>query len=532
MSKLTYSTLAGANIIALISTINNNMAAIQTAFENTLSRDGTSPNQMTADFDMNSNQILNLPAATTSTEPVRKAEFDSLEERVDVLEAGGIGGGEDFSHIIDYPSGALVSIQGVEYPTYVYMHYDEANTLGLNSVHTAAVHIHSEMQTGHVGGLSGLQVYTEINEAPSSMTNVVSAGFNSVIVNTTDLSSFSGIGIEGGAASALTNGDFGGGIVAFEAATGVFGTSTPTTKVGILVTDFGAVGDTTRGSVWDAGYAISSLGGEPREVMFLVSDMSGAFPCDNTSTILRVEGSSTPQLEYGIDLNGATFAQSPIRIPNNHPMRGRNAANSADVDLVTINNANQVVVGDSDVSLVLNSSSNVFCPFLLPALSNTYSLGDTTHQWADAFLGDGAVLNFNNGNLTLTHSSGLLTNSGGFRSAGATSGIGYSTGAGGTVTQLTSKSTGVTLNKAVGRITMDAAALAANTTVNFTLTNSAIGSGDVLILNHVLTGALGSYLLNASCTSGSAVIYVRNTTAGSLSEAIQIQFVVIKGVNS
>lgn len=58
------------------STINLNNTAIEAAIEKTLSRDGTAPNQMEADFDMNSKRILNLPAAVSGAEPVRKAEFD------------------------------------------------------------------------------------------------------------------------------------------------------------------------------------------------------------------------------------------------------------------------------------------------------------------------------------------------------------------------------------------------------------------------------------------------------------------------
>lgn len=114
----------------------------------------------------------------------------------------------------------------------------------------------------------------------------------------------------------------------------------------------------------------------------------------------------------------------------------------------------------------------------------------------------------------------------------ATGGIGYSTGAGGTVTQATSKATGVSLSKASGAITMNAAALAAGTIVSFVLTNTAIAATDVLILNHISGGTVGSYLLNAQCAAGTATINVRNETAGSLSEAIVIQFVLIKGVNA
>lgn len=103
---------------------------------------------------------------------------------------------------------------------------------------------------------------------------------------------------------------------------------------------------------------------------------------------------------------------------------------------------------------------------------------------------------------------------------------------GGTVTQATNKSTGVTLNKPTGRITMNAAALAANTTVTFTLTNSSITANDLLVLNHVSGGTAGSYLLNAQAAAGSASINVRNITAGSLSEAIVIGFAVIKATTT
>jgi hypothetical protein len=107
---------------------------------------------------------------------------------------------------------------------------------------------------------------------------------------------------------------------------------------------------------------------------------------------------------------------------------------------------------------------------------------------------------------------------------------GYATGAGGTVTQATSKATGVTLSKSTGQITLNNAALAANTTVSFTLTNTVIEAGDILIINHISAGTAGSYLLNAQSAAGTASINVRNITAGSLSEAIVIAFAVIKAV--
>lgn len=72
MSKITLSSLSNLqNETTAVGVINNNSAVITTAFDNTLSRDGTSPNQMGANLDMNSNQILNLPAPATVNSPAR-----------------------------------------------------------------------------------------------------------------------------------------------------------------------------------------------------------------------------------------------------------------------------------------------------------------------------------------------------------------------------------------------------------------------------------------------------------------------------
>ena len=112
----------------------------------------------------------------------------------------------------------------------------------------------------------------------------------------------------------------------------------------------------------------------------------------------------------------------------------------------------------------------------------------------------------------------------------ATELLGYTTAAQGTVTQATDKSTGVTLNRSMGRITMNAASLAASTAVTFTLTNSLIGANDVLVL-HVSSGATaGAYIAYVtSLAAGSCVIALRNLTAGALAEAVVLNFSIIHG---
>lgn len=108
--------------------------------------------------------------------------------------------------------------------------------------------------------------------------------------------------------------------------------------------------------------------------------------------------------------------------------------------------------------------------------------------------------------------------------------LGYSTGAGGTVTQATSKSTGVTLNKQCGNITMNGAALANAATVTFTLTNSFITANDMVVVRHRSAGTLGAYNIAVAPAAGSCTISVRNVHTASLSEAIVLQFFVLSAV--
>jgi hypothetical protein len=109
--------------------------------------------------------------------------------------------------------------------------------------------------------------------------------------------------------------------------------------------------------------------------------------------------------------------------------------------------------------------------------------------------------------------------------AGYAAGIGE----GGAVTQATSKSTGVTLNKKCGKITLHNASLVAGAVVSFTLTNSTVGVNDVIALNHSSAGTFGAYQLSARAGAGATTIAVGNATTGTLAEAIVLTFVVIKG---
>lgn len=108
-------------------------------------------------------------------------------------------------------------------------------------------------------------------------------------------------------------------------------------------------------------------------------------------------------------------------------------------------------------------------------------------------------------------------------------GIGYYPGAGSTVTQATSKATGFTLSKLTGKITLAGDVLNAGTIVSATWTNTLIAATDVVIINHLSGGTIGAYTFNVACDSGTATLYIRNNTAGNLTETPVLSFVVIKG---
>ena len=104
---------------------------------------------------------------------------------------------------------------------------------------------------------------------------------------------------------------------------------------------------------------------------------------------------------------------------------------------------------------------------------------------------------------------------------------------GGTVTQASSKATGVTLNTESGQITMNNATLNAGVEVTFAVTNSKVSSTDVVVACHGSAGTAGSYLVNANAiAAGSFAVTGSNVSAGNLSEAIVINFVALKGASS
>lgn len=95
MTKITLTDLVNLqNETTAVNAINANNAILETALDNTLSRDGTSPNTMGSSLDMNSNQIINLPAPATSTSALRLTDLNSFigGGTISTIPAGGTTG--------------------------------------------------------------------------------------------------------------------------------------------------------------------------------------------------------------------------------------------------------------------------------------------------------------------------------------------------------------------------------------------------------------------------------------------------------
>jgi hypothetical protein len=128
--------------------------------------------------------------------------------------------------------------------------------------------------------------------------------------------------------------------------------------------------------------------------------------------------------------------------------------------------------------------------------------------------------------------SGLLSTS-------PSTGVGYSTGAGAAVIQITNRSTGVTINAVCGTIQTDTTSLAAGASAEFTVTNSAVAIGDVVVVSQrsgsaTVAGVAGTTIVEVvTVAAGSFILSVNNNSSTTAETgAIIINFAIIKSVAS
>ena len=183
-----------------------------------------------------------------------------------------------------------------------------------------------------------------------------------------------------------------------------------------------------------------------------------------------------------------------------------------------------------------NVTTNANLTGAVTSVGNATSLGSFTSANLAAALtdetGTGAAV-FANTPTLVTPNIGAATGTSltatGVIASSGTAGVGYATGAGGTVTQGTSRTTSVTLNKTTGAITLFSAA-GTTTATTFTVTNSTVAATDVVILNQKSGTDLYDLMVTA-VAAGSFNITFR-TTSGTTTEQPVFNFAVIKAVSA
>lgn len=241
MAKLTLNDVANLlDTTTSKTTINTNSTAIETALENTLSRDGTLPNTMLSSLDMNSNQIINLPAPSSVTSPLRYQDLTNFSSGGGLLPVGGTTGQAlTKSSNASFNVGWTTLVSGVTSPT---------SSLTLNNTLGA---ITAELNLNHANTWTGQQTFVSpILGTPASvtLTNATGLPLASITGFATGIATFLATPTSANLLSAVTD----------ETGTGalVFGTSpTFTTKLTVPnVSATGVLTFTTNGTTF-AGYA-------------------------------------------------------------------------------------------------------------------------------------------------------------------------------------------------------------------------------------------------------------------------------------
>ena len=234
--------------------------------------------------------------------------------------------------------------------------------------------------------------------------------------------------------------------------------------------------------------------------------MEGASDSNTTPQAI----SSASNQAFAVGLNGAT-----------NPAFNVDASTALQVDGISV-----AGLGVGNGATITVTSSGAAAPLVINALGT-------------GAIGIGSV---STGAVTITPATtitGALTASSSVLSTNSTGGVGYATGAGGTVTQITNRSTGVTINKICGKIQTDTTSLAAGASAEFTVTNSTVAIGDVVVVairsgSSNVAGTAGvTSVVVVTVVAGSFILSVNNeSTTTAETGAIIINFAVIKAVTA
>lgn len=191
MAKITLTTITSG--YGTVDALNANFAAIASAFENTMSRDGTSPNATLADVDMNHKRLLNLPSPLTNGEPLRLLDLQNflagtvLANLVPIVDAGNYFTAVEVESALQEVGAALATVTG-NIATNASAISTNATNIGNNATaisnhlaDTTDAHDASAISVVATGNLSSTDVQAALQEHQGDIDslggNTITAGF-------------------------------------------------------------------------------------------------------------------------------------------------------------------------------------------------------------------------------------------------------------------------------------------------------------------------------------------------------------------
>lgn len=214
---------------------------------------------------------------------------------------------------------------------------------------------------------------------------------------------YSGMALSGGlTASGSTAFDFSGSTGAFKTSTGL--------------NTFGGSGHAFASVLYPSTSDGAALGDSTHHFSDLFLATGGLISFNNGNVLLtHSDGVLTLGTGNLIITTAGTAAGSVATISGTQTLTNKTIT-SAVIDGATASGSTAINLGGNSGTFTTPSGANVFtgsshsfAAKLFPATDDGAALGDTTHHFSDLFLASGAVLNFNNGNVAVTHSSGILT---------------------------------------------------------------------------------------------------------------------------
>jgi hypothetical protein len=234
-------------------------------------------------------------------------------------------------------------------------------------------------------------------------------------------------------------------------------------------------------------------------------------------------GASGADIIFQTGNNGATEAMrilnsGNVGIGTNNPTTKLHVVGSSLIDLSGTASINSVIVantGNSNFLMIKSISTN--SNGLKISANSTDDVASITNHY-------NAALTFGTNNIERAR----ITAGGNLVVTGV-GGLGYGTGSGGAVTQATSRTTGVTLNKTNGAITLVSAA-GTSAWQTFTVTNSTVAATDTVIVNQKSGTDLYQIFVTAVATGSFNITFA--TTGGTTTEQPVFNFAIIKAVTS